>query len=155
MKEVINVNVLLCREYNPVTQNIMGIFNRIKTDSRHNISFTLFTALSERGNTKCYEGKFTLHFFIVTMGKSRKKLSYYLGAIQEELQGDDKEGGAANVVGSIKVDTLHFLQEGEYQVQVFFSDRLYDETFAEYKKKRKEIMIEENLISKYDLKVEF
>ena len=83
----LNINLILCQEYDKKTKTIKKIFNEITTNNKHEATFSVITFVNGLyGDNE--EDRFILHYFLVQAKENTKqnverpRMGLYLGATE-------------------------------------------------------------------------
>lgn len=155
MKNLINVNVFLCEKYDEENKNIVNIFNKVKAGNNHRASFTIFVMIGSRSIEECSSGKFALHFYLTKKKNNGNKMRLYVGTISASFCDESTEDATYEVIKGLEMKEVPFIEEGKYTVEVYFSDEIVEGSFEEIKEKRKKIVKDDNLMTRYAFEVFF
>ena len=123
MQHRLNVNLVLCEDFDKENKTIYKMFNEITTDADHTATFTLLTFLNGIGDQE-NDSTFTLHYFLMEPESEGKKMGIYLGAIdfiksnqnQANEIGDKKEG---STFADMRINKIPFLHSVEYRIEAY------------------------------------
>lgn len=158
-----NINLVLCEEYDDKTETIIKMFNKIVTNANKEATFYIMTFVgAERNDT---EESFTLHYYIMTSKENSegKRKGIYVGAtgfISDSLKRKETEKGTmlneGNTFAEIKCEDIPFPEEGIYEIEVYkISERVGDKTYDELKKESAKYRREGKLASQFFFEVKF
>ena len=162
MQHRLNVNLVLCEDFDKENKTIYKMFNEITTDADHTATFTLVTFLNGFGDEED-ESEFTLHYFLMESERDEngKRKGIYLGAIDFVRSNPDQpneiEGGEkSSTFADMRINKIPFLHQVEYRIEAYkIKEKLNPGTdYAELRKKSAEYRKNGELVSviRFDVK---
>lgn len=127
VRKFMNLNMVLCQEYDSKTKSIYNIFNRIELDDNNRASFSLVSFLNIFTDNKekvCVSRNFSLHYFLVKMDKQMKeRKQLYLGCSYLELGDKDDVDALGEKMTNLKFNNIPFIGAGVYYIEAFYYDK--------------------------------
>jgi len=161
MKELLNVTVLLCEDYDENEMSIRNIFDKISIDG-DKTSFCIATIINAVEYTK---EKFSLHFFLANLEENKQ---VYIG---EDAYEHQEENGCENESNNLKsfieatsqkisvfkLDDVQFISSGAHEILVYLYENDEVEKARSYVKNQKpyDLQDSQKLVATYGFKVHY
>lgn len=130
MQEKLNINLILCKDFDEETKTIYKMFNEITTNEKHRATFTLVTFVNSikrraRDDEK-NNSDFVLHYYLMEQKRDEngKRKGIYLGAIgyTDNDQNNSTECGFEeknSTFAQMEFNGAPFLNETEYRIEAY------------------------------------
>lgn len=125
MKNRLNINLVLCQDFDEENKTIYKMFNKITTDINHTATFSLVTFLNGFGDEE-NETEFTLHYYLMEpeLEEKGKKRGIYLGAIDfirnsKDQSNESEDAERNNTFAEMRLNNVPFLHSVEYRIEAY------------------------------------
>lgn len=162
----LNINLVLCQEYDKKTKTIKKIFNEITTNNKHEATFSVITFVNGfYGNNE--EDRFILHYFLVQAKENTKqnverpRMGLYLGATEfyrrPEKKSENNFNNCDNTFSELAFEDIPFIGEGEYIIEAYKVDGILDENepYEELREKAIDVRKDAECVSTILFKVNY
>lgn len=159
MKEIININVLLCEDCDESLTHINNVFNNIVQEGKE-VSFNIVSIISTIEYTK---SRFSLHYFLVDMKTDEVSHIGDIAFDRETGENTEKEAevlksiveNASQTSAVLRVDSFEFPNYGAYELLVYKYEGEETDKAIELARTKNahDLRKKENLVTTYEFMV--
>lgn len=162
----LNVNLVLCQNYDKKTKTINKMFNEITTNNKHEATFSIITFINGIYDYE-EEVRFILHYFLVEakgntkQDMERPRMGLYLGATEfyknSEKKSENNFYDSNNTFSELAFEDIPFIGEGEYTIEAYKVDGILDENepYEELREKAIDVRKDAECVSTILFKVNY